>query len=245
MPLMSLSSCVSLGTSVVPETGHFYLNPYTDLSDLGRVAVLELDNRSSRADLSLVLTDAITESLAKKHLFGIQALHSDHPDWRNLGLDDSGEFTHEKLLAIRKQLKVNAIVFGTITQYYPYPHMLMALRLKMIDLRDGRLLWAMEQVWDSTDKRVEQRMKIFFSTQMRSGYQPMNWDLLITSPRAFNKFVVHEVAQTFPSNNSYTKLTISAGSDKNFNKTPQICQNLPNFPQNSLKFTGKSAIMNQ
>ena len=56
----------------------------------------------------------------------------------------------------------------------------------------------MEQVWDTTDKQVETRMKRYYSKRVRDGYQPFSWKIFVTSPRAFNKFVVDEVGDTFP-----------------------------------------------
>jgi len=40
------------------------------------------------------------------------------------------------------------------------------LNLKMIDVCQGRLIWAIEQVWDSTDKQVELRMKRFYKNEL-------------------------------------------------------------------------------
>ena len=73
----------------------------------------------------------------------------------------------------------------------------MGLNMKMVDLKRGKTSWAMEQVWDSSDKSMEIRMKQYSKDQMRSGYQPLDWQLFITSPRAFNKFIAAEIAQTF------------------------------------------------
>jgi hypothetical protein len=56
----------------------------------------------------------------------------------------------------------------------------------------------MEQVWDSTDRQVELRMKEYYDEEIRRGYQPLDWKIMVTSPRAFNKFVVYEIGQTLP-----------------------------------------------
>jgi hypothetical protein len=89
-------------------------------------------------------------------------------------------------------------MFGTIQQYMPFPHLRASLSLRLVDLRSGFVLWAFEDVWDSNDKTVERRMQRFFKEQMRSGYEPINWQILVTSPRAFERFVAWEVAQTLP-----------------------------------------------
>ncbi len=205
LPVMFSSSC-TLYRPIVPETGHYYINPHADFSTVGKTVVFELDNLSTRPGLSTDLTEALTDAVRKKHLFSLSILYRKSPAWRNLDLDDTSSYSLEELSAIRNQLKTDAVLFGRITQYYPYPHMLVGLHLKLIDLRNGKLLWATEQVWDSTDKRVERRMRMFFGSRMRAGFQPLGWELLITSPRAFNKFVACEVAQTLPRQNRYIPL---------------------------------------
>jgi hypothetical protein len=226
--LMVLSGCGVLKSAPPQEMGHFYINPHTDFGDIGRVAVLEVKNESNRADLASQLTDSVSEALQKKHLFSVTTLSPDDPAWRRLavGDDDISSYSIRQLDAVRSQLKVNAVIYGSITEYRPYPHMLMGLRLKMLDLRDGKLLWAMEQVWDSTDKNIEMRMKHFYKDYMRDGYQPIGWQLLVTSPRAFNKFVVHEVAATFGQSNEYMKRTSSAKTGRNFSKKPTIFEKI-------------------
>ena len=106
--------------------------------------------------------------------------------------------SEEDLALIEQELNVDAVIFGTIKRYRSYPHLLMALHLEMVDVRRGRLLWAMEEVWDSTDRQVELRMKEYYDKEVRQGYQPLDWKIMVTSPRAFNKFVVYEVGQTLP-----------------------------------------------
>jgi len=203
-PVLLLSGC-TISRPVIPESGHYYINPGVNFLDVGRVVVFELENNSTYPELSMVLTKAIAKGLEKKHIFSVKTLVKTNPAWRNLDLDKTSSYSLEEFSSIRQLLKADAVLFGSITQYHPYPHMSTGLHLKLIDLHDGRLLWDFEQVWDSTDKRVEQRMKMFFDSQMRAGYEPMNWRLLITSPRAFNKFVVYEVAKTLPEGNHYIR----------------------------------------
>jgi len=224
LPLGFLSGCGALESIPPEEVGHYYINPNTDFADISKVAVLEIESEFSRDYLSGRLTDSISQALQKQHLFSVVTISPDDPDWRRLavGDDDLSSYSIRQLDAIRSQLKVNAVIYGNITEYRPYPHMLMGLRLKMLDLRDGKLLWAMEQVWDSTDKRVEERMKYFFKTNMRDGYEPIGWQLLVTSPRAFNKFVVHEVSQTFGEANEYLMRASSSGNTRKFSKKSTI-----------------------
>ncbi len=191
----------------MPE--YYYLNPDKDLSTVGRTALVELGNKSSYPQISTDVTEALFQALQKKQLFGLTIVRQSDPAWRSLQLDsNSGSqtqnsafrvpspYTLDQLTAIRKTLKCNAVLIGTITQFKPYPHMAIGLRLKLVDLEDGQLLWALEQIWDSSDKTTEYRIKSYFQYQMRSGFAPLREQLVAVSPLEFIKFVTYEVAAT-------------------------------------------------
>jgi hypothetical protein len=194
--LFSSSGCHIYEPMVPPMANYYYLNPDKDLSTVGRVAIVELDNDSSYPQISTDITDALFQALQKKQLFGLTVIRQDDPLWRSLQLDADSTYTLEQLSIIRKTLKYDAVLTGTVTRYQPYPHMAVGLRLKLVDLRDGQLLWALEQIWDSADKTTEYRIKSFFRTQMRSGFEPLGERLAILSPLKFTKFVAYEVAET-------------------------------------------------
>ena len=238
--IIPLASC-TLYRPVIGETGHYYINPYADFSTVGKTVVFELDNLSTRPELSTNLTEAITEAIRKRHLFSLSTLYRAEPAWRKLDLNGSSSYSLEELSVIRQQSKADAVLFGRITQYHPYPHLLVALHLKLIDLRNGKLLWATEQVWDSTDKRVERRMRLYFNTRMRAGFQPLDWEILITSPRAFNNFVACEVAQTLPRANHYMKRRPASENFRRPAASATISKKTLQIPQKTLKFSPKLA----
>jgi len=132
----------------------------------------------------------------KKQIFGLTVVHQNDPSWRSLQLDLDSKYTLDQLSAIRETLKCNAVLLGTITEFRPYPHMTIGLRLKLIDLRDGQLLWGLEQIWDSADKTTEYRIRDYFHSQKRSGYAPLKEQLAVVSSLEFIKFVSFEVAET-------------------------------------------------
>jgi len=180
----------------VPAADYYYLNPHKSLSTIGRAAILELDNDSSYPEISTDVTEKLYQALQKKQLFGLTVVHQNDPSWRSLQLDLDSKYTLEQIMSIRKALKCDAVLLGTITEFRPYPHMTIGLRLKLIDLRDGQLLWALEQVWDSADKTTEYRIRDYFRSQKRSGYAPLHEQLATVSPLEFIKFVSYEVAET-------------------------------------------------
>ncbi|MHC4326447.1 MAG: hypothetical protein ACYSUX_19440 [Planctomycetota bacterium] len=198
-----ITGCVYVQPTLEP-VGNYYLNPQADFSSVGKVVILEFENKSTHPAISGRLAETLAQSLQKTGVFNVGTLYQHDPAWQYLELEPGRGYDLAKLAAMRRQLKADAVLFGSVMHYQSYPRLSVGLKLKLVDLRDGKLLWAMDQFWDTTDKTIEKRIKRFFANQMRSGYDPMQWQLAITSPAMFNKFVVYEVAKTFPQNeNSY------------------------------------------
>lgn len=192
-----LPGCKILIPFEPPEAAiHYYRNPNANFDMVGRVVILEPENLSTNPKISEEMTAQFSEALQKRQIFGVDLLYRSDPAWQDVVLSSNSAYTKEQLTTIRDGLKTDAIIYGEILHYYPYPRMSVGIRLKLVDCRTGQLLWAIEQVWDSTDKTIEDRIDRFFKTEMRTGYDPMQSHLTMLSPRIFNKFVAHEIAQT-------------------------------------------------
>jgi hypothetical protein len=176
----------------------YYLNKYEDLRDLGQVALVELDNASAYPEISRDVTKALFLELQKKQVFSVTTVARDDPAWRALQENLNSHQAMQALLAIRENLKVNGLLVGTVTEHRPYPRLAVGLRLKLLDLTDGQLLWGVDQVWDSTDRDVQKRIRTYFRKELRSasGTSPLSEELVAISPLEFLKYAAHEVAQT-------------------------------------------------
>jgi hypothetical protein len=174
----------------------YYINPYKDLNTLGRVALVELDDNSGYPTISADLTKALFVALQKKQIFGVTIVPHDDPEWRGLQENLDSLQALQKLLTMRETLKCNGLLVGTITEYEPYPRMAIGLRLKLLDLSDGQLLWGFEQVWDTADRNIEKRIKAYFRDELRSGVASLREELVVVSSLKFGKFVAYEVAET-------------------------------------------------
>jgi len=191
-----ISGCRTHSASA-PVSDYYYLNPNSKLFTVGRVAIVELDNDSSYPQVSADVTQALYQALQKRQVFGLTIIRQHDPSWRSLQLDRDSSYTLEQLLEIREALRCDGLLLGTVTEYKPFPHMAMGLRMKLLDLRDGQLQWALEQVWDSADRTTEKRIKNYFKSEKRSGFAPLHEKLAAVSPIEFIKFISYEVAGTF------------------------------------------------
>jgi hypothetical protein len=190
-----LSGC-GIHELFAPTTDYYYLNPDKNLSSVGRTVLIELDNNSSYPQIATDVTEALFRSLQKKQVFGLTVIRQSDPAWRSLQLDMNRAYTLEQLSAMRKTLNCDAILIGTVTGFEPFPHLTIGLRLELRDLADGQLLWALEQIWDTTDKTTENRIKNHYSRHNFLGSATLQEKLGTVSSLKFIKFVAYETAET-------------------------------------------------
>jgi hypothetical protein len=195
VPILLEGCQIYRASESVPE--YSYLNPSTDITTIGRVTIVELANNSAYPKISADVTEALFLALQKKQIFGLTKVYQDDPAFQSLKIEpDAAYYTFEQLYAISKTLKCHAVLVGTITQYKPYPHMAIGLRLRLLDLNNGQLLWAVEQVWDSTDKTTKSRIKNHFQGQAFSGVESLREQVTVISQLEFIRFVTYEIAET-------------------------------------------------
>ena len=179
----------------MPVANYYYVNPLKDLGSLGRVAVVEVSNNSDYPEMSVDITEALFRALQKQQVFGLTIVLQNDPAWRSLLLEPESTYSLNQIGSIRETLNCDGVLLGTITEFKPYPHMVLGLRLRLLDLRDGELLWALEQIWDITDKTTEYRIKDYYKTQKKDDSR-LNRQLAVVSPIEFIRFVSYEVAKT-------------------------------------------------
>ncbi len=175
---------------------NYYPGVSKDLSTLGTVCIIELRNSTSYPQISRDVTESLYQELQKKHLFDLTLLQQNDPVWRNLQIRPDSPYTLEQLLSTRKILGVDSVLTGTVTNYAPYPHMMIGIQLKLIDLRDGQTVWAFEQIWDTADKTTEKRLKRYFQQELRQGVSPLGEQIAVLSTINFVRFVTYDAVET-------------------------------------------------
>lgn len=196
--LLLLTVCLSgcgINTTDKMAASHYYLNPYKNLDSVGRTVLVELANDSDFPHISADVTEAIFHELQKKQLFGLTVVRQSDPEWQRLRLN-TNKYTLEQLSAIRKTLKCGAVLKGTVTGFKPFPHMAIGLRIELIDIADGQLLWAIEQIWDTSDKTTKQRIDKYYKHHLLPGSAILEEKLGTVSSLKFIKFVAYETSET-------------------------------------------------
>jgi hypothetical protein len=192
--LVLLCGCESPYDSSMARS--YYLDPHKDLRRLSRVALVELDNQSSYPEIAAEVTQALFLAVQKEQVFGVTVVRCQDPGRPVLPADLDSPGMLRQLPALRESLQCSGLLMGVVTEYQPYPHMVLGLRLKLLDLTDGQLLWGLEQVWDGADKSVRKRIETYFDKERRPESDPLREELVVVSSLNFAKFVAYEVART-------------------------------------------------
>lgn len=198
--IMIVSALLLGGCHAEPPPAHiqYYIRSPEALLALDRVAVLDLPELEEYPDVPADMTQALVESLQAKQLFQFQRVSRAAPALRDLRIDGGSALSVREMAALREAAGCDAVLMGRIRQFRPHPRMAMGLSLRLVDLRRGRLIFGIDHTWDTTQRPTEHRVQEYFERQARSGYDPANWRLALMSPRAFERFVAHEVASCFP-----------------------------------------------
>lgn len=167
-----------------------------NLATIRSVCLIELQNKTAYPPVSDDVTESLYQSLQKKQRFTLSLLTQADAAWDTLEVRPDLPYTLEQLMDAHKLLGTDAILTGTITSYSPYPHMAMGLKLKLIDLRTGQTVWAIEQIWDAADKSTQERLKKYFEQKLRSDYSPIGEQLATLSSINFIGFISYEVTDT-------------------------------------------------
>jgi hypothetical protein len=178
-----------------PKVG-YYLATCDDLARIHQVAVLPIASSLEHEEIAQGLTDSLVQEIQGRRLFQLDVIRPDEPVTQLIDPTRREPLTLSELSAIRKELRCDAILVGSICTFEQYPRMKIGLRLRLLDLKRGKLLWGIDHVWDTTDKSLECRIEDYYDDKVACGDQPMDEELIRVSPRAFEKFVGYEVAKT-------------------------------------------------
>jgi len=168
------------------------------LEGINRVILVDLRPDAGTDAHARNMTEALGKGLRGGKLFHVETLERSDPALRDLPLDKRTMLSLDEIRAMHEQVGSDAILFGTVTHFQTHPRMAVGLFLRLLDLRRGVIVWAVDYTWDTTEKQTEDRMKAFFDEQMRQGYGPADWRMARMSPLTFQKFIAHEVASTLP-----------------------------------------------
>ncbi len=169
-----------------------YLN-----TKLRRVLLLPFTVESQRDKVVDEVTEAFYIELQKSAKFeiivpqGFQDILSQQNDIWNRGLIRS-----ETIEEAKRRYKVDAIMFGTITQYQPYEPPSLGIKIGMFSTVSGNIMWSSDALFDSSEASVIKLVKTYYKEHYKRRQSLYEWKIILLSTKRYAQFVAYHMVDT-------------------------------------------------
>lgn len=167
-------------------------------SHLRRVAVLPFYRGSfDHIDFSLIERNFLLE-LGKRNLFEIVEISEE--EMKSLFFQE--EFSSvenlpsELITKLHHIYAIDGILLTDVSYYRAYKPVGLGVRQKLLDGRSGELVWAVDEVFDSSNPSVENAAKSFYLSESLIQYPLNATNTVIHSPTRFAKYVAYSIFDT-------------------------------------------------
>lgn len=191
------SGCATARPRSVPQmtTCGQFRAPGFDWSVVRRILLVPLANESASPSASTELQEALAARLQYSGRFEVVQPSSNGHITCKETVRIHGRFDEADLLRLASEYQVDAVLFGTITQYHPYAPPRIGLSLRLISPADAAVIASIDGLWDTREKSVAEQARSYHA-QMHTGERSlMGGDLVLESPHVFQRFACHEAVK--------------------------------------------------
>ena len=102
------------------------------------------------------------------------------------------------LMRLEELTGANGVLFVDIDSYRPYRPLSLGVRSKLVDLKTGEFMWAIDETFDSGHADVIAGTKVFQAQAQVRALSAKTSGSVIHSPRTFAKYVASSCFSTMP-----------------------------------------------
>lgn len=161
------------------DTINYHKSEEYSSARLHRVLLLPFTIESRRDKVVDEVTEAFYIELQKNAKFdivvpqGFQDILSQQKDIWNRGL-----IRPETILEAKKRYNVEAIIFGTITQYQPYEPPVLGIKIGMFSAMSGNIMWSADTIFDSSEASVIKLVKSYYKEHYQRKQSLYDWKII-------------------------------------------------------------------
>jgi hypothetical protein len=101
-----------------------------------------------------------------------------------------------------KKSGCDAVLFSELSDYRPYPPFAVGWRLKLVEAREGRILWSADEVFDAGNPKVVNAARRFYRTNLVTAGALADSRSVLESPERFARYATASVLSTLPERTS-------------------------------------------
>ncbi len=103
------------------------------------------------------------------------------------------------LESIRQQTGCDAVLFGDLIQFSAFPPLSIGLRLSLVEVQSGRILWSVDEVLDAGNPAVASGARRYFQSSLKGpGTTPFDSQTVLDSPTRFGRYAITTLLGTIP-----------------------------------------------
>ena len=165
-----------------------------------RVAVMPCFHIDSSSDVLSFGDEVFLKELSKVGLFEpISVSRKFCKDSFGKELISSSDALPENFLKLlTEQFGANGVLFIDLHSYKPYRPLSIGVRAKLVDLKSGEFVWAIDETVDTGDASVMVSANLYQRGKHVQALSQKTSSSVLQSPRLFTKFVAHTLFTTLP-----------------------------------------------
>jgi hypothetical protein len=99
---------------------------------------------------------------------------------------------------IKESVACDAILFPKLTQFRPYLPIAIGWNLKLVECKDGRILWSTDETFDSGDGAVANAARQYYHDHLNQPEPLSDSRSILSSPRRFGQYTLQSLFSTLP-----------------------------------------------
>lgn len=165
-----------------------------------RVVVLPCYHADPDSPLLDYIDDVFHQELAQERIFETIRISTDQMH-RLFGLgriSSSSDLPENFLRTLDEQTGANGVLFVDLDSYRPYRPMSLGVRAKLVDLKSGEFMWAIDETFDAGHAGVIVGASMFQEKAQVRALSSKTSGSVLHSHRVFSKYIASTVFSTLP-----------------------------------------------
>ena len=169
-------------------------------SYFNRVVVLPNYHSDSSSQILNYSDDIFLKELTKVGIF--ETIHLPKEKclefWGKARLSSSESLPENFLSTLHDEYAANGVLFIDLHSFNPYRPLSLGVRAKLVDLKSGEFMWAIDETIDAGDASVLVAINKFQRSKHVQAISNKTSTSVVQSPRFFCKFVANVLFSTLP-----------------------------------------------
>ena len=185
---------------------NYYIDPELRPGEVRRILLLlPKDHADYNGPMEFVpnVYNHLETQLRRSKNFDIVRFHDAlTPDQKkifdSIDIEKKGSYDADMLYDLSRKINVQGMLFTTVTRYEPHEPFVFGVKLNLIHLRKGSIVWAVDEVFDGSRADVKNLVKSYYYNDQDATRNPsLQWNVILQSMDEFIKFSFYEVVKTY------------------------------------------------